>query len=125
MGDRHGQVDDAPATGRQPGHELVAEGAQVHQLDQVLDRVGDIELGFLHRRQVQERCQVVPRLDVTLEGDGDVLGDGEGREDTGVLERSTQPEGGPAIGAPTGDVRAPEPDAAAVGRQEAGYQVED
>ena len=50
VGDRHRQVDDPPRPGRQLGHELVAEGAQVHELDEVVHRPGHVELGLLDRR---------------------------------------------------------------------------
>ena len=62
---------------------------------------------------------------MTLEADGDVLGDREGREDAGVLERASEADGGPAVGPPPGDVDTLQEDATAVEREQAGDEVED
>ena len=44
VGDAHGQVDDAAGAGGQLADELVAVRAEVHQLDEVVDRPGHVLL---------------------------------------------------------------------------------
>ena len=56
--------------------------------------------------------------EVALAGDGDRLGDGERREEPGVLERATEAGDGPLVRLPVGDVEAAEADPAALDRQE-------
>src|SRR5207244_4712111 len=76
-------------------------------------------------REVEQGGQVVAGVDVALEPDGHVLRHREGGEDAGVLERASQPDGGPAIGAPAGDVGPVQDDASGVEGQDAGDEVED
>ena len=73
----------------------------------------------------QQRGQVVAHVEMPLETDGQVLGDRERRDETGVLERATEAEGGPAIGRVLRDVGPVEDDPALVGLREPGDEVED
>ena len=40
MDENHGQIDDAPRAGGQLGHELVPEGVETHEVDEVLRPAG-------------------------------------------------------------------------------------
>jgi hypothetical protein len=68
---------------------------------------------------------VIPHLEVALERDGQVLGDRQRREDAGVLERAAEAATGAPVGGPRRDVGAVEDDAAVIGVEETGDEVED
>ena len=125
VGDGHGQVDDAPHAGGELGDELVPIGLEVHQLDELRHPPGDLTLGLLDRRQVEQCRQMVPRGDVPFETHGDVLRDGEGREDASVLEGPPQAGHRPAAGRPGADVDAAQLDPTAVDGEHPGDEVED
>ena len=61
VGDDARQVDDAARAGRQLAEELGAERAEAHQLDELVDALGDLLLGVVGVRQVQRRAQRVLR----------------------------------------------------------------
>ncbi len=87
-----GEVDDAPAAGRELADELVAEVGDAEQLEESFDVPVDVALGVLDPRQAQGGGDRIAHLEVALERDGDRLGDGEGREQTAVLERAAEAE---------------------------------
>ena len=97
MGEDAREVDDAPAARGQLVHELVAERAEPHELDQLLDPVVDCGLGVDDRGEVQRGGERVADVHAALERDGDRLGDGERREEAAVLERATEAEPGPHL----------------------------
>ena len=106
-----------------PG-ELLAEGAQTHEIDQFVDALRSDQLRFVRRRQVQGGGHHVLRLDVPLEGHGDRLGHGQRRVEAGVLERAAEAVGGPLVGRPVGDLVVAQEHLAPVDRQEARDAVE-
>ena len=68
---------------------------------------------------------MVPRDDVPFETHGDVLRDGEGREDASVLEGPPQARHRPPAGRPGADVDAAQFDPTAVDGEHPGDEVED
>ena len=85
------EVDDAPAAGRQLADELVAEGAEAEQLDELVDaRLRPSASESCDRRQVQRGGDRVAHVDAALERDRDRLRDGERGEQPAVLERTAE-----------------------------------
>ena len=72
--------------------------AEVEQLDEPVDALGATRRsGLAHVAAGAARPAVdAAHLEVALEGDGDVLVDGERREQAGVLERAVQARAWPA-----------------------------
>ena len=74
------------------------------------------QLGSIPRkRHTEHRRERVADVEMSLETDGNVLGDGERRKQPGVLEGSPEPRARPPIWRPGRDVVPEKPNAAAVG----------
>jgi hypothetical protein len=98
VGEDAGQVDDAAAAGGQLAGELVAEGAEVHELDELVDLGATSSLG-LARRPARPSAAARGPVRCGARGHGDGLGHGERREQPGVLERPAEAAAGPLVGA--------------------------
>ena len=55
LGEDARQVDDAAAAGRQLAGELLAEGVEAHELDELVDLSAHRQLGLVRRRQLEAR----------------------------------------------------------------------
>ena len=110
LGGQHaGQVDDAAQTGRQLLDELVAEGAELEQLDEPLGpqrAAGARRGGTAAAPTARAACSA--HLEPLLERDEQRLEDGERREQPGVLEAADQLAPGRAARAAGRDVDAVE-----------------
>ena len=124
LGQDAGEVDDAPAAGRQLGHQLLAEGAEAHELDELVDSFGHCQFGLVGRREVEGGGHHVARLEMALEGDGDGLLHGQRGVEASVLERAPETGPRPSVGAPVRDVLSVEADAPAVDGKEARHAIE-
>jgi len=86
VGDAHREVGHPAGAGGELADELVAEGAQVHQLDQVLHGPGHVLLDLALAGQAEERSKVVAHLQVAFDAQGQVLRHRQARHQPGVLE---------------------------------------
>ena len=87
--------------GRQLADELVAEGAEAHQLDELVDLLAHRQLRLARRGQAEQRGRDGPRTSRWRSSATAMrLGDGERREEAGVLERAAQAVPRPAVRRP-------------------------
>src|SRR4051794_36712334 len=124
VGDGHRDVDDAARAGRQLADELVAERAESHQLDEVVDRPRDVVLLSAQRGQAERSRGVVTNRQMPLECLREVLRDGERGEDARVLERPAEAHPRPDVGGEVGDVVTAQAYPPAGRGDEAGQHVE-
>ncbi len=69
------EVDDSPRPGREFTGQLLTEGIEVHELDQLIDPSPAGQLGLIGRRQLQRGRHHVAIGEMAFERDGDRLGD--------------------------------------------------
>ena len=98
VGEDAREVDDAPAAGRQLADELVAERAEAHELDELVDPVArppaseSTTAGRCSAAAIGSRTSTLHSSATAI-----VSATVERREEAPVLERATEPEPGPRL----------------------------
>src|SRR5205823_12368619 len=115
---------DAAATRRQLADELLAELAETHEGDELVNALVGGDLRFEGGRQAQRGGDHVARRQMAFEGGGDRLLDRERREQSRVLERAPEAPLCSSEGRRVGDLATQEKDTSAVDRKKARDAVE-
>ena len=97
-GQQAGELHDAAGTGGQLAGELLAEGAEPHELDEQVDGAS-AHLGLARAGAgcPKASATMLRVTEVAFAGDGERLGGGEGGEQAGLLERAAEAAAGPLV----------------------------
>ena len=124
MGDGASQLDDPTGARRELRHERIAVSAEVHQLQQLVDRIRDIRLRLRHSTYAEHIGHGLAYVEMALERRCQDFGHRHRREQPRVLEGAAEPAAGACCRRQLSHVDTVEQHLAAVGRDEPRAHVE-